>query len=820
MSLPIIASPALYEQNPLAGALVIDPFRDISGRNIWPNAASYNPLGTQYSINTKFPLTTGSYYSVTALASSASNGRIRIATGGNTYLSNVTLSSSPQRISVSFVAVSGDGGWCYFVDSDSRGDILLTDIQVNMSEILAPYSAPAGLPQLLQNYGYGSGGHTYDGQNGSGSGADTADATWNQKWLSFPDGTDYITLPATPNVGDCTVMVVARIKAGLTEGYQTLYGRNNLRILLNNGTPALLQAHYSGNTMNPPATIATLQDTWVLYTARITSAGFGSMDVLPVGNIALSNMGHALDQTYTGRGHILGTSLSGTNWQGDIAFSAEWGKCLSDAEVIKKKKYITDLMFSRGIVIPGVSPLYGAMAIYDPYLQVAAGTTGQTLFDTSGNGNHMTLGSTAGSDSADPTWGAMNLNFPDGTDYAIASGKYTQTPRTIISVFSAPDNATATNVNLFGARDSAGTTYASLGIDQTAGARKIMLQTNVVGTIKRALVSTAGNIDYSIPRMLVGTTDLAADYRVYLADVPQDITTPNDSWTAPDADSITMGRSSSVNYRMVGNLYFSAMLPYTVTDAQVTAIYAYLKSLFASRGLNFQDDTPLMGASVIYDPYLDIQANHPSGDQKLINRALSGATYDATLGSSAGVDTADPQWGSNALVFPDGTDWAQGATGGILNVSNTTGVTLISVCYYATYGAVGTFPWLINKEGAYGLLIGTQTGQLRYNGNSDQPLAELVVLPARDNYLLATYDGTNFNAWVNNTQVTTNHTTVNAIATNANPLTIGNRVAADRGINNGKVYFTAMLPFSISSANAARIYTYLKSLMASRGITI
>jgi hypothetical protein len=45
---------------------------------------------------------------------------------------------------------------------------------------------------------------------------------------------------------------------------------------------------------------------------------------------------------------------------------------------------------------------------------------GQTLIDASGNGHHGQLGSTAGTDVNDPTWGSLGLSFDGVNDYVVA----------------------------------------------------------------------------------------------------------------------------------------------------------------------------------------------------------------------------------------------------------------------------------------------------------------------------------------------------------------------------------------------------------------
>ena len=60
----------------------------------------------------------------------------------------------------------------------------------------------------------------------------------------------------------------------------------------------------------------------------------------------------------------------------------------------------------------------GLVACYYPGLQVDQSLTGQTLLDYSPAGNHAQLGSTAGADTNDPSWGTNALTF-GGDDYCV-----------------------------------------------------------------------------------------------------------------------------------------------------------------------------------------------------------------------------------------------------------------------------------------------------------------------------------------------------------------------------------------------------------------
>jgi hypothetical protein len=959
---------------PLAEALVIDPYRDINGRNILPVGAEDFALAhlqdgwlarltlgaysngfrelfetvdnDEHYEGLRVTCTAGITYTLSVIVKPNGRGFFAFQTnalGGWVYnyfniTTGVVVSTAAGytgaisdsgggafRCSITFTATTtGDKSFCLnsaiigtytaYAGDVTKG-ILVSSPMMSLGGLI-PYSAPAGLPQILNNYGYSSGGHAMDGQNGSSSGADSADATWNQKGLSFPDGTDYITLPATPNVGDCTVMVVARTPA--TFNWNTLYARNNVLLQLKGSKNIYFRLQTNGgdySSIETPAN-ALLPNQLYLFTARV-SGGKASIDYLPIDSVPLLDYGSTLQTNPLPYGHYLGGYKVGdVSWLGDIAFSAEWGKCLSDAEVIAKKKYITDLMFSRGIVIPGVSPLYGAMAVYDPYLQVAAGTTGQTLFDTSGNGNHMTLGSTAGSDSADPAWGAMNLSFPDGTDYAVAAGKCTTLPKTIINIFKSNTSAYGDSF-LSGCRDASGS-YGIVAIDSNAGAKKIVYESNL-GSQKRVLLSTAGNIDYAIPRCAIVTTDYLSDQRIYLGDVPQDVTTPNDymvNATGIGTGNINLGGSSAAWTSLYdANLYFSAMLPYTVTDSQVTAIYAYLKALFASRGLNFQDDTPLMGASVLYDPALDVAGRNiwtgantnplagqyngttkftitplqtycvsfrassisggrigiddaqdhwftpvtlsatpqlinvtkttaaasegsayfldldnrgdivltdiqvnigstlapysaPLGSpQTLKNRALSGATYDAQLGSTSGADTADPSWGVNALVFPDGTDWLSAP----LNLTDKRNFTTLAIANKAN-GVTAEEHLVEPATGGYCQFFVTNNTLTCDSG----PTATLAISPYQWHLLGYRQSTSGINGMCGATIGTTISGSTNLAG---NSFYIG-RLSTDNWRWQGSIGNVVVFPWTISNSQYLRAYAYLKTLMSTRGITI
>lgn len=79
---------------------------------------------------------------------------------------------------------------------------------------------------------------------------------------------------------------------------------------------------------------------------------------------------------------------------------------------------MSDLLLMRGSPLRQILSTPGLVACYLPYLQVAQSLTGQTLLDYSPAGNHAQLGSTAGADTNDPSWGTNALTF-GGDDYVL-----------------------------------------------------------------------------------------------------------------------------------------------------------------------------------------------------------------------------------------------------------------------------------------------------------------------------------------------------------------------------------------------------------------
>lgn len=79
---------------------------------------------------------------------------------------------------------------------------------------------------------------------------------------------------------------------------------------------------------------------------------------------------------------------------------------------------MSDLLLMRGSPLRQLLSTSGLVACYLPYLQVAQGLTGQTLIDYSPQGNHAQIGSTAGADTNDPSWGTNALTF-GGDDYCV-----------------------------------------------------------------------------------------------------------------------------------------------------------------------------------------------------------------------------------------------------------------------------------------------------------------------------------------------------------------------------------------------------------------
>lgn len=88
----------------------------------------------------------------------------------------------------------------------------------------------------------------------------------------------------------------------------------------------------------------------------------------------------------------------------------------------------------RGSPLRQLRSTPGLVALYLPWLQIAQGLTGQSLIDYSGKGNHAQLGSTAGEDTNDPTWGTNALTF-DGTDDYVNIPNWGNGDLTVYTVF-------------------------------------------------------------------------------------------------------------------------------------------------------------------------------------------------------------------------------------------------------------------------------------------------------------------------------------------------------------------------------------------------
>lgn len=82
---------------------------------------------------------------------------------------------------------------------------------------------------------------------------------------------------------------------------------------------------------------------------------------------------------------------------------------------------MSDLLLMRASPLRQILSTPGLMACYLPYMQVAQSLTGQSLIDYSPQGNHAQLGSTAGVDTNDPSWGTNALTF-GGDDYCVMPG--------------------------------------------------------------------------------------------------------------------------------------------------------------------------------------------------------------------------------------------------------------------------------------------------------------------------------------------------------------------------------------------------------------
>jgi hypothetical protein len=229
------------------------------------------------------------------------------------------------------------------------------------------------------------------------------------------------------------------------------------------------------------------------------------------------------------------------------------------------------------------NPLSGAI-VYDPYRQIASGTTGQTLknYGIGGAIYDAQLGSTAGEDTADPTWGANSLVFPDGTDYAGCNNAGISTPDawTVFCVF-AP-NTLATLSVIFGWNPSLdiGTT-----INDGLATRVTLYMSS--GCFRGftspfpAALNTPQCLMYSLPGNLQ-TSILGSE--VYVNNVKCDVVSTTSTGPQNAKTQLMLARSKTAYGK--GALYYYAQFPFVVAESQRNKCYAYIKKLMAQRGIS------------------------------------------------------------------------------------------------------------------------------------------------------------------------------------------------------------------------------------------
>jgi len=214
---PVVRSVFGDEADPLAGAVIFDPYRDVQGRNIAPVSPYANNLtisGSSYkettasavhglscadvSVDTimcitfipvgriRFLLgTTATSWAIfdTSLVSVVAKGAncptasiVDNGDGGFTATAVVLTATAASTLFLTMPDTATDNTARTFVGDIAKGFNIVTR-QQNFGSSLAPYSPILGVPQSLANYGaYGS---AISAQNGSAAGADTNDAIFS-----------------------------------------------------------------------------------------------------------------------------------------------------------------------------------------------------------------------------------------------------------------------------------------------------------------------------------------------------------------------------------------------------------------------------------------------------------------------------------------------------------------------------------------------------------------------------------------------------------------------------------------------------------------
>jgi hypothetical protein len=238
----------------------------------------------------------------------------------------------------------------------------------------------------------------------------------------------------------------------------------------------------------------------------------------------------------------------------------------------------------------------------------------------------------------------------------------------------------------------------------------------------------------------------------------------------------------------------------------------------ASRGL------PRQGLVALYDPYRDaygLDATARAALQTGVDYSGNGNTL--TYGETTNASTDDPSNTGTAWSF-DGGDY--------LMVTSTakcviTGAfTLTAVVSWST--SPSGYARIIGKENLFGFYIREGSKTLRFYGNINGASVDTYfganeatpeIPPSTPTVISVTYNGSALYGYANGLCLGSKNYSGAVASEPGRYFMLGNRVEGDRGLV-GSIYMGGLHSVYSPPARQMNTYRYLKSIMASRGVTV
>lgn len=174
-------------------------------------------------------------------------------------------------------------------------------------------------------------------------------------------------------------------------------------------------------------------------------------------------------------------------------------------------------------------------------------------------------------------------------------------------------------------------------------------------------------------------------------------------------------------------------------------------------------------------------------------------------------------WGAGGLTF-NGSGWVDCGNGASLALTDQ--ATMMAVIKYTASGAT-LYSRIIDKEAAYGLIVNSLNGMVRYLGgsvnvgvpDSSQLIVDTVV------GITETCTDTLIVSYKNGILLGDSGVVTNAVATSANSLLMGNREDGTKGLI-GTIYYALLYNRILSNKEIAQNHTAVKKELGSRGIIV